>query len=64
MKYKIDIFGIIFSIAIFLFVFYAGYLALVTYLDATIADECRECNAKFSWCKDYWKEKGLCKDSN
>jgi len=29
-------------------------------LDEIIADECRECNAEFSWCEDYWKEKGLC----
>lgn len=29
-------------------------------LDEIIADECRECNAEFSWCQDYWKDKGLC----
>lgn len=29
-------------------------------IDSKVESECRDCKAKYSWCKSYWKEKRKC----
>ena len=38
------------------------YLVFSAWIENTIKKECSSCDASYTWCVDYWKDKNMCQE--